>query len=203
VNRCANIQDREKDAPTVKGFQMRTLKLGKYRRARVWIGELPDTAYPAISVIKHSVQANGIAPKGLVLAAIEDCVPVTARGELYGLLGGTFEPDTTDALRVDVCASTANERLLLDNLSIKNDEVRVGLPAEYVQGVVSGVSLARAELKTLFAGKLTIHCAAHGAIGSCNSFYRYLTAILLKLINSPNHEPSDAELVKMFETPIN
>src|SRR5258708_32577560 len=176
---------------------MRTLELGKYRRARVWIGELPDAAYPSVRVLTRTIAVGTERQNGLTLAGIEGSVPLGARS-MYGLLGGQFKADATGHLSVDVSVSAANGRLLADSLAMKGDEVRVGLPAEYAQGVLAGVSLAKGQLNALKAGKLSINCAAHGAIGSCGAVYEHLAVTLIKLFNTPSLEPSDDELVRLF-----
>lgn len=117
---------------------------------------------------------------------------------MYGLLGGQLQPDSTSHLNVDVSVASSNERLFVDSLAMKSDEVRVGLPAEYADAVLSGVDLAKEELKVLTAGRLSINCAAHGAVGSCAVIYKHLTAILVKVLNAENLEPSDDELLKFF-----
>jgi hypothetical protein len=131
------------------------------------------------------------------MAAVEMFADLGPR-HMYGLLGGHLEPDTTDYLSVEVRVSTANERLFNDSLAMKRDEVRVGLPAEYVQGVMAGLDLAKHELNTLTPGKLTINCAAHGAIGSCAALYKHLTVVLIKLFNADHPKLPDDELTKLF-----
>ena len=176
---------------------MKTLELGKHRRARVWIGELPDTACPSVKILTHTIAADRKSQHGLRLAAIEVFVPLGPRS-MYGLLGGQWKPDATGQLSVDVSVSAANERLFADSLAMKGDEVRVGLPAEYAKAVLAGVDMAKIELNEFMAGKLSINCAAHGAIGSCYAVYKHLATILVKLLNAASDEPSDDELVKLF-----
>lgn len=176
---------------------MKALELGKHRRARVWIGELPDAACPSVKTLTHTIAADRESQHGLRMAAIEVFVPLGPRS-MYGLLGGQWKPDATGQLSVDVNVSAANERLLADSLAMKGDEVRVGLPAEYAKAVLVGVDMAKSELNALTAGKLSINCAAHGTIGSCEAVYKHLAAILVKLLNAASDEPSDDELVKLF-----
>lgn len=176
---------------------MKILELGKYRRARVWIGELPDAAYPSVKTLAHSVSAT-TEPHGKRKMAAVELLVVTGPRSLYGMLGGHFTVGPTGRLNVDVRISTANERLFADNLAGTLDEVRVGLPAEYAQAVLAGVDLAKGELNALTAGKLSINCAAHGAIGSCEAVFKHLAAILVKLFNSGSVEISDEELIKLF-----
>jgi hypothetical protein len=176
---------------------MRTLELGKYRRARIWIGELPDVVCPSAKTLTHAVAADGELLSSLRLAAIEVFVPLGPRS-MYGLLGGQLKPDATNHLSVDVSVSSATERLLTDSLATKGDEVRVGLPAEYAQAVLAGVDTAKTELNALTSGKLSINCAAHGAIGSCGAVYKHLAATLVKLLNAPSLDLTDDELAKLF-----
>jgi hypothetical protein len=175
---------------------MRVLELGKYRRARVWIGELPDASYPFIEVLTHTVVARAESQSALKLAAIEIFVPLGPRS-MYGLLGGQFDPETAGHLSVDVRVSAANGRLLADSLAMKGDEVRVGLPAEYAQAVLVGVDLAATEPNTVAPGRLSISCAAHGAIGSCEAIYKHLSTTLVKLFNTAS-QPSDDEIARLF-----
>ena len=176
---------------------VRVLKLGKYGRARVWIRELPGAAYPSAKTFTHAVAAVASSENKLMLAAVEVFVPVGPRS-MYGLLGGQWTSGTTNQLSVDVSIAAADGQLFSDNLAGKGDEVRVGLPAEYAQAVLAGVDLAKSEMNTLAAGKLSINCAAHGAIGSCEAVYKHLAVILVKLLNAASVEPSDDELVKLF-----
>jgi hypothetical protein len=176
---------------------MRTLALGKYRQARVWIGELPDTAYPSVETLTHTTAADAKSQGKFMLAAVEVFVPLGPRS-MYGLLGGQWTPDASGQFQVDVNVSAPNERLLADNLAIKGDEVRVGLPSEYAKAVAAGVDLAQVHLSILPSGKLLIDHAAHGAIGSCEAVYKHLAAVLVKLFNSTEMERSDEGLVKLF-----
>ena len=152
---------------------MKTLDFGKHRRARVWIGELPDTACPSVKTLTHTIAADRKSQHGSRMAAIEVFVPLGPRS-IYGLLGGHWKPDLTGQLSIDVSVSTPNERLFADSLAMKGVEVRVGLPSEYAKAVLAGVDMAKSELNELTAGKLSINCAAHGIIGSCEAVYKHL-----------------------------
>jgi hypothetical protein len=122
---------------------------------------------------------------------------------MYGLLGGHLEAEASDRLRIDVSVSAAKERKFVDSLAMKGDDVRVGLPPEYVQAVLAGVKSAMAQLNAVTAGKLSINCAAHGAIGSSEVIYKHLGAILIKLFNLTSSEPSDDELFRLFPSTFN
>jgi hypothetical protein len=176
---------------------MKNLNLGKYRQARIWIGELPDAESTAIETLTHSAAATAQLQGGLILAAVEVFVPLGPRS-MYGLLGGEWRPDQSNQFRVEINVSAVNERLFPDNLALKGDEVRVGLPAEYAKAIPVGVALVKDQLTSLPSGKLSINRAAYGAIGSCEAVYKHLAAVLVKLVSSTNADWSDEELVKLF-----
>ena len=181
---------------------MRVLELGKYKRTRIWIGSLPDAHYPSQQTLSLSLAANKELIREPRLAAVELLI-VTGPRSLYGLLGGLLKSDATDRLCIDVSVSSPDERLFGDALTIADDEVRVGLPAEYAQAVLDGAKMAKEQLNLLAPGSLTINCAAHGVASSCEMIYKHLAAILVKLINTPSHELSDEDLVRLFPTTFN
>jgi hypothetical protein len=176
---------------------MRTLELGMHRRARVWIGDLPDAMCPPVGTLTHTIAAGRETQNGLRLAAIEVLVPLGPRS-MYGLLGGRFEPDATGQLVIGFNVTAATERLFAESLAANGDQVRVGLPAEYAHSVLAGVSAAKGEMNSLASGKLSFDCAAHRDIGSCEAVYRHLAAALVKLFNEACLNLSDDELVRLF-----
>jgi len=176
---------------------MRLVDLGKHRRARLWFGDLPDAAYQSVNAVKCSISASRNTQDGLRLAAIEVLVPLGGRS-IYGLLGGEFRPDSSNRLDVDVFVASAAGPPFASNLATQTDKVRVGLPAEYVEGVLGGVALAKGELDRLAAGKLLINCAAHGEIGSCEVVFKHLALALVKLFNREGQALSDGELISLF-----
>lgn len=176
---------------------MKTLDLGRFRRARVWIGELPDAAYSSINPITHTVRAGGQQHGGRRLVAVELFVPLGARS-MYGLIGGLFEPWRAGQLTVEVSSSSNSERLLTDSLASGIDEVRVGLPAEYIAAILRGVDAVALEVGGVASGKLVINCGAYGVVGSCQAIYESLAATLVKLCNIATNDVSDSELIRMF-----
>jgi hypothetical protein len=78
--------------------------LSPYFVAAVWIGDLPDAAYPAETIIEREVSAPvGIAHPA-ALAAAEHSRITGPRGH-YGLLGATYTPDNSRQLRLRVATS--------------------------------------------------------------------------------------------------
>lgn len=156
---------------------MRTFDLGKYRKARVWWNQLPEATFLLNEVTTLIVPACNLAVCGAFEAAIELCVPVGPRVK-YGLLGARFEATQTGKLIIKTGSSSSKGSLLDDNLAMRGDIVRVGLPSEYLKGVSKGVTLANTELVKLGAGVLTINCAAHAEISSSEAIFTQITLIL-------------------------
>jgi hypothetical protein len=177
---------------------MRTLELGRYRRARVWRGDLPDVTCASRDPLIRDFAAHDHFLYEPQKAAIELFVPLGARS-MYGLLGGRFVCEATSSLHVEVFVSSAHERLFPESLASSTDEVRVGLPLEYGAAVFAGIEFARGD-SPLTAGRLIVDHAAHGAVSSCIAIYKDISAVLLKLLCSPNGELSDNDLIALFPT---
>jgi hypothetical protein len=178
---------------------MRTITVGKSGHARIWCGELPDAAYEAIATSVHVTAADPELRSVPRLVALEMVRYVSGRGVLYGLLGGQWTPELSSKMTVRVGVSHDTGRMFSNSLAGSFDKVMVGFPSQYEKSVPEGVELAKAGLGgRLGGGELLIHCAAHGAIGSCHAMFSSITATLVKLLHRPNLEPSDEELASML-----
>jgi len=165
--------------------------IGKYKR--IWIGELPEATYPPDRTSTISLPAKTVWSGTPLLAAVELVVPRGPR-IWYGLLGGRLEPRSSDKLTITLTISGHSGPVLTDTLAPSYDEVRVGLPGEYVEAVVAGFKSAAAATDALVAGELTVNCAAHGLVGSSNAIFEHLGDILLKLFNNVEPEITDERL---------
>lgn len=178
---------------------MRILELANQGRAQVWLGDVPDAAYEAAKTVKWSAQAETTVRGKLTLAAIEIFLPLGPHW-MYGLLGGQFKPELKDRLDVDVLVSSSTERFFVSELTRKSDDVRTGLPVEYVEATIDGISLARGELDKVAPGTLVINRAAHGQIGSSEVVFKHLAVALVKLFNIEGETPTDDKLMSLFPT---
>ncbi len=174
---------------------MRQLDLGKYRKARVWLDELPDATCPlgvnqeiTMSAAGQSAQATRV--------AVEVFIPLGPRS-MYGLLGGEFMPSTNGQLKVSIISSSGGGKLLPSSLASPEDQVWTGLPTEYCDAVKEGVHLAQQEIGAA-SGELVINCAAHGEIGSCAAVFKHLAIVLIKLINTQKSNLTDNEIILLF-----
>ncbi|WP_155630710.1 hypothetical protein [Burkholderia cepacia] len=117
---------------------------------------------------------------------------------MYGLIGGLWEPIDGDSFSVEIYVSSSSGRILPENLAGSNDEVRVGLPDEYVRGVVAGIDAACSQLSAVATGKLRINCAAHGLIGSSEAIYAEIATALVNLFHCADANMSDQDLMSLF-----
>lgn len=175
---------------------MKILDLGRFRRAHVWVGDLPNATYEPKSMISHTLAAGGRSGVAKRLAAVELFVPLGARS-MYGLIGGEFHPGE-GGLMIQVNVSSHSERHLTDSLASNVDDVRVGLPDEYVSAVFSGINAARSELGEIASGNLFINHAAHGVMCSSPAIYESLAIVLMKIFNIASLDISDSELIGLF-----
>jgi hypothetical protein len=116
----------------------------------------------------------------------------------YGLLGATHHPSASAdrELTVLVHVSTPSGAAFTESLARSFDDVQIGLPHEYVRGVIDGVSEVHGEIGGLAAGKLVFDCAAHGAIGSSLAFFQRLSRIVCRLLSAEHAQPSEDEILR-------
>jgi hypothetical protein len=130
-------------------------------------------------------------------AAIELMTPLGGMIR-YALLGGQFTPDLSSVMDLSIrVADTRTAAHFKGSLVESFDEVRVGLPSAFVDGVVQGMHMALAA-RNIVSGKFLIYCAAHAAAGSSIVAFRGVAESLMHLFGSANLELDDAELISFF-----
>jgi hypothetical protein len=179
---------------------MREIELGKYRKARVWRGELPPSHLRADSKLFETLSASLPTLKEQ-MGALEVLVPLGPRF-MYGLIGGELRPGSDNELRIEIAVSKGNGTLFQNPLCGSLDQARIGLPSEYAKAVLSGIALAK-EHGGIIAGQLAITHAAFGEIGSCEAVFKHLAAGLMRLLTFKSSEPSQQELINLFPQTFN
>jgi hypothetical protein len=176
---------------------MRNLTLGKFRRVRVWIDEVPSAEYECQRVLTRMWPSSGGGNVGPQRAAVEMLVP-TGPLSMYGLLGAEIAPYVAGTLKVDLYISSASNRTYPKPIEGLWDEARIGLPKEYAEAIFDGVGFYISEGGMAFSGTIKINCAAHSHISSNALIFKHLTNVLLKLLNMSPADLSDDILVGMF-----
>jgi hypothetical protein len=175
---------------------MRTVRIGRYGKARVWLGELPELTYPVLDVLERTLEAGDSPLSGVRRAAIEMLLPRGGRA-LYGLLGAELTPRCSGRLVVQVAVSGRTEPQFIRSLAARIDDVRLGIPDEYAVSVLDGVSRTD-ESRSLGPGMVRFDRAAHGAVGSAQWLFQRLSAAIVRLLAGQPETPSDEGLAELL-----
>ncbi|AFY84632.1 hypothetical protein [Oscillatoria acuminata] len=170
-----------------------TLNLNRHRKARIWLGELPNLINPNHRFLERSLPGKTSTLTHRQQAAIEMLIPSAGRA-LYGLLGGEFLPDRSGKLVVPVAVSESAEIEMPGSLASNLDTVYEGLPVEYADSVFNGIIDAG---EILGSGILLCNCAAHSPVGSSPRMFRQIALILVRLIASQTESVSEEELTRL------
>jgi hypothetical protein len=125
---------------------------------------------------------------------------------LYGLLGAELESTPGTELKVAIAQHATAGECYVDSIAHCSDDVRKGLPAEYVRGVQRAVQLQRELLSMMGAGTLSFNRAAHGVAGSSIRVFEALTSAVLRLFTAedPVDDSSLVDLLRrrLFTDPV-
>lgn len=172
---------------------MRTISIGVSSRANIWIGSLPDTRYASQSTREVRIRA-GTTRTGVVQpVAIELWYPRDTA--YYALLGATFVPSQGNEILVSVRVSVEEAGLPSAFVSSLVKDVRVGLPAEYAQGVSNTVQNTP-ELVLLPAGVLCFDHAAHHPVGSAPAVFRRAAMAIVRLMAAEMDESATEDQLR-------
>lgn len=173
---------------------MRQFNLGKYRMARVWINDLPDTICSTISTSWITVTAKKLSIPSKVIA-VEFLIPLGPRS-MYGLLGGAFSASPTSTLRIAVPNTTIGGTYV-SSLCGTSDCIERGFPIEYTDAIKEGAHMVKNE-EEIAQGELVISHAAYSEKSTCYIIYKHLAATLVKLASLEICNPTDAKIQSLF-----
>lgn len=157
------------------------LNLSLHRKARVWVGSLPQNAcFNSVSILKKTLLSYSDESK--ILAddrfAIEIVIP---RGGVvsYGLLGAEYRNYVGNDFSIEIYTSESESRKFDNSLCGDFETAFIGLPTVYADSVQKGV-IEYIEKKSNFAptGSLIFKCASHGKIGSSQDIFKQLSIIV-------------------------
>ena len=163
--------------------------------ALAWVDELPE--WSLLSPAGHVVgywRWRGTVPRSAVkrVGGWGYRSGFGGHGE-YGVLGARFEPHEYSYLRVSVAATL--EAAGGGRAPDRFRHARVGLPLEYVGGVLTG---ALQEPDTVGPGTLTFDHAAIHEIDSSWEVFRLLAIGVVRLLGMPSDGRVQADLLPRF-----
>ena len=157
------------------------LNLSGYRKARIWLGELPKLNYPILNVLSRTKDEKKVDISEVRRTAIEMLIP-TGGCFIYGLLEAEFTPTNLGEFSIKV-ATSANTGNPVDwSLATSVDEVCAGIPLEYSESVIEG-ALSVGDI--LGSGILCFEGGAHGAVGSSKHIFRHLATTAVRILVYP------------------
>jgi hypothetical protein len=169
-------------------------------RSRVWLGELPQAGYEPSHTVERVTEGALPGFAGVRRAAVELVKPVGAFSH-YGLLGATLTPGDAqgNTTTIHVLASDGNGEIFSDTIFHYPERVRTGLPNEYVNGVMDGIEAASEQAGGLRGGALVFNRAAHEAVGSNTATFKYLSNIVVRILDMETDAPSEDEIAELFK----
>lgn len=167
------------------------------RKARFWLGEMPDWTFDVAEVRETQVAALGSRLDRERSAAAEILICHGPRVS-YGGLGAVFQPSATGALMTQVCTSADAGSIEQGALPFRMDTARRGFLQEYVRGVLDGVTLADTA-QVLGSGTLRFCRAVHGESGSSQVVFNLLARIVVQLLCITNGTPSPETLIELLQ----
>jgi hypothetical protein len=167
------------------GIEMKhSFQLTPFRRANVWIDEAPPTEYVASSIVRTVVMPRTAIDIERTIACVEVNFFHGARSS-YALLGAELIEAESDGF--EVCVSVNGDGPLFGRALARGlDEVRIGLPSEYAQAVISRASRFAESIAAPSKRKLWFRWAAHGLVGSSPLIFEQVSGIVAQLLFGPS-----------------
>jgi hypothetical protein len=170
----------------------------KHPRARVWLGELPQARFEPSHITEHVLNGT-LSPTGGSRRAAVEALRTVSTFSPYGLLGAEMTPDAAGSVRIQILTSSESGEVYTGTIFPYPERVRVGLLPELVNFVLEGVAAANEHLGGLKSGTIVFNCAAYEPVGSNGLMYRYLSNIVVQLLNSNKEGFSEEELAELFK----
>lgn len=169
-------------------------KLGRFRfstSATHWA--FCGNTTPAVPIVE--VIATPSERRDASVLVIELMVPRGGRA-LYGALGAKFTSDrSSSSLRAIVTAQPDSSPTNADSLISSIEQVEIGLPREYADGVANGVRSALEWRRSLSAGTLDFGYAAIGRVSSSQRLFWILGSTVTELLMQPARTIDDQSVV--------
>ena len=164
---------------------------GRYRRIRIWLGDVPEAAYPAGETL---VRTMSVSPT--TRAPARRRVTIEWYLQLchgwYACLGADFEPAPGDVLRIEVVTVCGPGQVASWALIPDPTNALIGLAAEFATSVIDAATHESAR-SPLGGGTLRFDRAVHDKVQSSEGLFQALTLACIRLLARAPDDLTDDE----------
>ena len=166
---------------------MRTVRVGRFGSARVWLDEPAEAAAPADAVLCRQIRPGHVPPRRKSVC-IEAAIPRGARTE-YGLLGITSVGGGQELLvELPISASGSEWH---SPLVASSEQASVGLRPEYGDAILGAIE--ETATGRIGPGVLRLSQAACGLVGSSRNFMARLARAAVEILAADVASDSNLE----------
>jgi hypothetical protein len=159
------------------------------RRIRVWLDEFPSAIIEEGIVIEKRFPAI---QQSLTFSKVTCELNFLAGKGQYALLGCHVIPRESESV-VRIFETGYKGPIFEDSLE-RYETVRVGLPKEYIDGVLAGLN----SVQPLPAADIEFRCAAHGEISSSQIAFAWAVNLLGRILHMSPTEINDGTLSELL-----
>jgi hypothetical protein len=173
--------------------------LASARRARLWLGDLPDVAFdPDDVLVSTPVSALSLRPP---IASCAAEVLFSAGPWQYGLLGGSFVRDNTASFRAEVLVCEPSIESLPWSLARGGDaRLSRGLPGWAGEAVAGVLSFPGNDDRELPSGTLTLTHAVNSETLSSVVAFEVVAQIMLELLSEDSGRLTPSRLPEIVRS---
>lgn len=175
--------------------------LGKYRKGRLWVGQMPRIESTTVEVLRRSINETEKIQLNSSNIALELFLPPREISN-YAFLGAMYTPNNGEKLEIRVKVSNANDKIFENSIALSSDEVHVGIPKDYAEAIVDSAEKTIKEIIRFSPGVLEFSIGAHGYIGSSKYIFSKTTEIILNIMSKNISGFSEDELKALVLTEL-
>jgi hypothetical protein len=146
----------------------------------VWLDEAPPAAYAVSSAVTKVVTPKTAIHAARRIAGVEFMFPQGPTAA-YAVLGAELVEANVDGLEVIVSVNEVSVPFPA-SIAARIDDVKIGLPGEYADAVISGVAKIAETIGAPKKQSLRFGWAAHGLVGSSPRAFEQASGIVLQLL---------------------
>ena len=178
---------------------MKLYNLNGVNEIRIWLNSCDELMLEKNNINKlyeFNSPKNQIHENHTIIAEL--FLPRGAR-VVYGVLGANYKFEASRKLSLTTHQTLNDKKIFKDSLLDPIEEVYVGLPEEYEDGIYSGVKRVCDENKLLLTGNLDFCYAAHAEVSSSSWVFQKLAYIISNLFCMSEDSINRENLILLLE----